>query len=62
MYEIAKSGSIPEEEFAMIEIVPVGAMVVTVALRIGSAPGLSKIEPLKFGKEPRARESSREAA
>jgi hypothetical protein len=30
----------------MIEIVPVGAMVVTVALRMGGAPFLSKIEPL----------------
>ena len=45
----------------MIEMVPVGAMVVTVALRMGAAPFLSKIEPLKLGKEPRCLPNSWEA-
>ena len=45
----------------MMEIVPVGAMVVTVALRIGGSPRLSKREPGKFGKGPLSRASSREA-
>ena len=45
----------------MIEMVPVGAMVVTVALRMGGAPFLSKIEPLKLGNEPRFLASSCEA-
>jgi hypothetical protein len=31
----AKTGSIPDEQPAIIEMVPVGAMVVTVALRRG---------------------------
>ncbi len=37
----------------MIEIVPVGAMVVTVEFRCGGAPFLSKMDPLKLGNEPR---------
>jgi len=51
--QTANSGSTPEEAPAMIEMVPVGAMVVTVALRWGRAPFLSKMEPLKLGKAPR---------
>ena len=60
--ETAKSGSTPEEAPAMMEMVPVGAMVVTVALRIFPLPGRSKMEPLKLGKVPRTLASSREAA
>jgi len=51
--ETAKRGSIPEVAFAIIDIVPVGAMVVTVALRV------ALIFPFhvlcsKFGKLPRS--------
>jgi hypothetical protein len=41
MYDTAKSGSMPLEQPAMIESVPVGAMVVTVAFLTGALPGLS---------------------
>ena len=43
-----------------MEMVPVGAMVVTVALRMGPSPGRSKMEPSKFGNVPRTAASSRE--
>ncbi|VVC71742.1 Uncharacterised protein [uncultured archaeon] len=58
---IAKRGSTPEEQPAIIESVPVGAIVVTVAFLIAGAPGLSKTEPLKLGKGPRAFASSCDA-
>lgn len=49
----AKSGSIPDVAPAMIDIVPVGAMVVTVAFRIVLYFVFSALCS-KFGKFPRA--------
>jgi hypothetical protein len=43
----------PDEQLAMIERVPVGAMVVTVALRRRGPSGLSYTEPSKLGNTPR---------
>ena len=48
-----KSGSIPLEHPAMIEIVPVGARVVNVAFLINGY-FLANVLPSKFGKDPRS--------
>jgi hypothetical protein len=40
-YETANKGSTPDEQFAMMDRVPVGAMVVTVAFRICPPSGES---------------------
>ena len=48
----------PLEQPAMMLMVPVGAMVVTVALRTRAPSGLSKMEPSKLGNTPRSRASS----
>ena len=40
----AKMGSTPEDEFAIMEMVPVGAMVVVVALRMKGVSSLSNSE------------------
>ena len=50
---MAKRGSIPLEQSAMMDSVPVGAMVVSVAFLSLGAPGRSYTEPPKFGKAPR---------
>jgi hypothetical protein len=46
----------------MMLMVPVGAIVVTVALRTRAPAGLSKMEPSKLGNTPRSRASSSLAA
>lgn len=51
MKESANTGSMPEEQPARMERVPVGAMVVTVALRSGSP--WPYIELAQLGKAPR---------
>ena len=56
----ANSGSMPDDASAMIEIVPVGATVVRVALRYGASG--SYREPFHAGKTPRSRASSSEAS
>ena len=48
----ANTGSMPDEHPASIEMVPVGAMAVTVAFRIGRP--VRYIERLQFGKGPRS--------
>ena len=52
----------PLEQPAMMLIVPVGAIVVTVALRTRAPPGASKMEPSKLGNTPRSRARSSLAA
>src|SRR5450756_1382506 len=47
----------PLEQPAMMLMVPVGAIVVTVALRTRAPAGLSKMEPSKLGNTPRSRAS-----
>jgi hypothetical protein len=60
MYARAKMGSTPLEQLAMMEIVPVGAMVVRVALRtrLSLAP---QVLCSQLGKTPRSRAKSSEA-
>ncbi len=52
-YETAKIGSIPEDALAMMEIVPVGAIVVTVAFRMGGSPRFSYTNRQNEEKLPR---------
>src|SRR5664279_5446650 len=52
----------PLEQPAMMLIVPVGAIVVTVALRTRAPPGASKMEPSKLGNTPRWRAASEDLA
>ncbi len=60
---MAKRGSIPLEQPEMMLMVPVGATVVVVALRMWPAPLLlSKTLPGKLGKLPRFSARAAEAA
>jgi hypothetical protein len=51
-------GSMPPEQLAMMLIVPVGATVVTAALRIMRLCRVCQMLPCQFGKQPRSRASS----
>ena len=55
----AKIGSTPLEQLAMMEMVPVGAMVVRVALRT-RRPLAAQVLSSQLGKTPRSRASSSE--
>ncbi len=61
-YASAKSGSIPLDVPAMMLMVPVGAMVVVVALRRGASPRAANSDRWKLGNSPRAFASSLEAS
>ena len=61
-YETAKSGSTPEEQLPMIESVPVGAMVVTVALRVGHRQASRRSTLRSSGSTPRSSASLFDAA
>ncbi len=61
-YARAKTGSTPLDVPAIMLIVPVGAMVVVVALRRGGSPFSAYSDLSKFGKAPRSSASTREAS